>query len=136
MHTQRLHIGLNAHLLTAQAGYRSAGINGYIYNLIGALPEADPSLTYTVFVGRQGHPPSHPCLTARRTPWRTENPVRRILWEQVAQPVALWRTRPDLVHALAFVAPVVSRTPMVATVYDLSTIRNCCQRRDAFICAS
>lgn len=119
MHT---HIALSAHLLTAQAGYRSAGINGYMYNLIRALPDADPALAYTVFTGRQGQPPAHPRLAVRRTGWRTEQPARRILWEQVVQPVALWRTRPDLLHALAFVAPVLSRVPAVVTVYDLSFV--------------
>jgi glycosyltransferase involved in cell wall biosynthesis len=116
------HIGLNAHLLTAQAGYRSAGINGYIYHLVQALPGADPALTYTVFAGSQGDPPAHPRLTVRRTHFRTERPLRRILWEQFAQPVALWRTRPDLVHALAFVAPLICPVPAVVTVYDLSFV--------------
>ena len=47
------HVALNAHLLTAQAGYRSAGINGYIYNLIRALPDVDPSFSYTLLTGSQ-----------------------------------------------------------------------------------
>jgi glycosyltransferase involved in cell wall biosynthesis len=119
MHT---HVGLNAHLLTARSGYRSAGINGYIYNLIGALPDADPSFSYTVFTGSQGQPPPRERIAVRRPPWSTENPLRRILWEQVAQPVALWRLRPDLAHALAFVTPVLNLVPGVVTVYDLSFV--------------
>jgi glycosyltransferase involved in cell wall biosynthesis len=119
MHT---HVGLNAHLLTARTGYRSAGINGYIYNLIGALPGADPSFRYTVFTGSQGQPPSCERLAVRRTAWSTEHPLRRILWEQVVQPAALWRMRPDLAHALAFVTPVLTPIPAVVTVYDLSFV--------------
>jgi glycosyltransferase involved in cell wall biosynthesis len=118
----RTHIALNAHLLTAQVGYRSAGINGYIYHLLRALPDADPSLAYTVFVGKQGQPPAHERVAVRRAAWNTEHPARRIVWEQIAQPVALLRTRPDLAHALAFVTPVLSRVPSVVTVYDLSFI--------------
>ncbi|MBN2303912.1 MAG: glycosyltransferase family 4 protein [Anaerolineae bacterium] len=116
------HIGLNAHLLTAQAGYRSAGINGYIYNLIQALPDVDPSFSYTVFTGSQGQPPAHSRLMPRRTRWSTQSPACRILWEQVVQPVALVRARPNLLHALAFVGPVLSRVPLVVTVYDLSFV--------------
>jgi len=118
MHT----IGLNAHLLTAQAGYRSAGINGYIYNLLQALPQVDPSFQYIVWTGRHAQPPAEPRLTVRRSSWGTEKPLRRILWEQVIQPFAAWRSSPDLLHALAFVSPVLSRIPSVVTVYDLSFV--------------
>ena len=117
------HIALNAHLLTAQAGYRSAGINGYIANLLRALPDADPTLRYTVFAGPQATVPEGTRLRVRRGAWRTERPLARIAWEQIAQPVALARTRPDLAHQLAFVAPVLSRVPFVVTVYDLSFVR-------------
>jgi len=122
MTTATAHVGLNAHLLAAQAGYRSAGINGYIYNLLRALPEADPSFRYTVFTGQQSHPPEHERLAIRRTRWNTQSPIRRIAWEQLAQPLALRRMQPDLLHALAFVTPVFSRVPSVVTVYDLSFI--------------
>jgi glycosyltransferase involved in cell wall biosynthesis len=117
-----MHIGINAHLLSAQSGYRSAGISGYIYNVIQALPDADPTFTYTVFTGSQGQLEERARLAVRRTPWSTERPARRILWEQVMQPLALGRTRPDVQHALAFVAPVVNWIPSVVTVYDLSFV--------------
>jgi len=120
MHPTAAHIGLNAHLLTAQAGYRGAGINGYIAHLLRALPEADPALRYTLFVGAQAEPPTHPRMAVRRTRARTESALRRILWEQAALPVALARLRPDLLHALAFVAPLLGPVRAVVTVYDLS----------------
>ncbi|MBI5960009.1 MAG: glycosyltransferase family 4 protein [Chloroflexi bacterium] len=122
-HSEKLkHIILNAHLLAAQAGYRTAGINGYIYHLLRTLPEADPTLRYTVLAGSQGQPPEHDRMIARRTRYSTESPLRRILWEQLVQPFALRQTQPDLLHALAFVSPVFNRTPSVVTVYDLSFI--------------
>ena len=124
MQTTEHHIALNAHLLTAQSGYRSAGINGYITNLLRALPEADPALHYTLFVSEQSRPPSHPRVQIRRSRWDTAAPVRRVLWEQVAQPLALMRERPALLHALAFVSPVLNRTPSVVTVYDLSFVHH------------
>lgn len=117
------HIALNAHLLTAQAGYRSAGINGYIANLLRALPDADPSLRYTVFAGPQATVASGPRVRVRRSAWNTTHPLARIVWEQLAQPLALARAQPDLAHQLAFVAPVLSRAPFVVTVYDLSFVR-------------
>ncbi len=61
-------------------------------------------------------------MVIRRARWNTESPLRRILWEQAVQPWALRQVRPDLAHALAFVAPVFSRVPSVVTVYDLSFI--------------
>lgn len=122
MQPAEYHIGLNAHLLTAQAGYRSAGISGYIANLLRALPAADPALRYTVFAGPQAALPADSRLRVRRSAWRTERPLARILWEQIAQPLALERDRPDLVHQLAFVAPVLARRPFVVTVYDLSFV--------------
>ncbi len=122
MHTAQTHICLNAHLLTDAGSYRSAGIRGYIANLIRALPDADPTFTYTVFCGSQGGPPDHERLAVRRTPFSTQHPLRRILWEQFGQPAALWQVRPDAAHALAFVTPVLSRVPSLVTVYDLSFV--------------
>lgn len=122
MRTHDCHIVLNAHLLTAQTGYRSAGINGYIYHLLQALPDVDPAFTYTALMGDQAALQPRSQMRVRRTPWSTENPLRRVLWEQIMQPAALWRLHPDLVHALAFVAPVLNRVPTVVTVYDLSFV--------------
>lgn len=122
MITGNTHVSVNAHLLAAQAGYRSAGINGYIYHLLRALPDADPTFYYTVFTGSQARPPLHERVTVRRAHWDTQRPLRRIVWEQVLQPLALQQTHPALLHALAFVTPVFSRVPSVVTVYDLSFI--------------
>ncbi|MBN1287248.1 MAG: glycosyltransferase family 4 protein [Anaerolineae bacterium] len=114
-----LHVGINAHLLSGQAGYRSAGIHGYIYNLLRHLPAADPDARYTVFVG-VGRPALGPRLTVRAARLRTDRPALRVLWEQLIQPGAARRAGVDLLHALAFVAPLVAPCPSVVTVYDLS----------------
>jgi glycosyltransferase involved in cell wall biosynthesis len=113
-------IALNAHLLSAQAGYRRAGIHHYIYNTLVHLPDADPSLRYRILVG-EGTPPDHPHFAVRRSPLRTDHPIRRIVWEQAVQPFALGGT--DLVHEMAFVAPVIMPKPFVVTVYDLTFMR-------------
>jgi glycosyltransferase involved in cell wall biosynthesis len=116
---ETIHIGLNAHLLSGQAGYRRAGIHGYIANTLLHLPDADPDLRYTVFVG-EGHVPDHARFAVRRSRLPTGRPPGRILWEQAIQP---WQVGGlDLLHGMAFVSPLLTRVPSVVTVYDLSFI--------------
>jgi glycosyltransferase involved in cell wall biosynthesis len=113
------HIGLNAHLLSPQAGYRRAGIHGYIWQLLNHLPDA-AQWHYTVFTG-DGEPPPRPELHTRHSTFKTSQPVNRIMWEQFVQPFELEGL--DLVHEMAFVAPIVMPRPFVVTVYDLTFIR-------------
>ncbi len=113
-----MHIGLNAHLLSGQAGYRSAGIHGYIYNTLAHLAaEAPPDWRFTALVGAASAA-DLPGIAVRRARWDTQPPLRRIVWEQLIQPWQLGAF--DLYHALAFVAPLALPVPMVVTVYDLS----------------
>lgn len=115
-----MHIGLNAHLLSHQPGYRSAGIHIYIAGLLGALKAAlPPTWRLTAFVGA-ANPLQFPGVAMRRAAFDTQPPMRRILWEQGIQPFALAGF--DLHHALAFAAPALSPVPAVATIYDLSFI--------------
>ncbi|MBN2470250.1 MAG: glycosyltransferase family 4 protein [Anaerolineae bacterium] len=117
--TGQYRIGINAHLLSGQAGYRRAGIHGYIANTLRCLPAADPGLRHTVFVG-EGTPPDDPAFTVRRSRLPTGSPLVRILWEQAVQP---WQTGGlDLLHGMGFVSPVIARCPAVVTIYDLSFI--------------
>ncbi len=115
-----MHIGLNAHLLSGRAGYRSAGIHGYIYNTLAHLGAVVPeSWRLTALAGTQTQA-QFPNMALRHARFNTESPLRRIFWEQVIQPGQLGEF--DLYHALAFVAPVWLTVPMVVTVYDLSFI--------------
>jgi glycosyltransferase involved in cell wall biosynthesis len=116
------HIGLNAHLLSLSRSYRGAGISWYIINLLRNLAGVSPdTLRYSAFLSDKNfHDPSL-ALHVSRLP--TQRPVIRIFWEQFVQPLALRQKKVDLLHALAFVAPVVSPCPYVVTVYDLSFLR-------------
>lgn len=115
-----IHIGLNAHLLSGKAGYRSAGIHGYIYHTLAHLKAVAPDdWRFTAMVGA-GNPLTIDGITMRQASLDTESPLRRILWEQTLQPWDLGRF--DLYHALAFVSPLILRKPSVVTVYDLSFI--------------
>jgi glycosyltransferase involved in cell wall biosynthesis len=49
--------------------------------------------------------------------------VVRILWEQLAQPLALRQSKVDLLHAMAFAGPLLTPCPFVVTIYDLSFYR-------------
>jgi glycosyltransferase involved in cell wall biosynthesis len=116
-----MNIGLNAHLLSGKAGYRSAGIHAVIHNLLRYLPGVLPSdWQLTAMVGAD-NPLSYDGVTMRRARWNTESPGKRILWEQFVQPWQLGGF--DLYHALAFVAPLWLTVPMVVTVYDLTFMR-------------
>ena len=111
-------IGLNAHLLSRQPGYRAAGIHSYIANLLKHLPACAP--TDWSFEAMVGAANAHAIdgVQLSRSRFDTHSPLRRIFWEQVFQPAQLRQY--DLYHALAFVAPIVLNAPMVVTVYDLS----------------
>ncbi len=117
-----IRVGLSAQLLSLSETYRSAGIHRYIYHLLRALPEAAPEWQWVAFVGEARFRPSAG-LTVRRTRWPTANPWVRILWEQGVQPWAIRRERLHLLHALAYVTPVIAACPTVVTVHDLSFVR-------------
>ena len=114
-----VHIGVNAHLLSLAQGYRSAGINWYIHNLLCHLPDVDPEVRYTVFLGEKGYSAARSIqLQVSRLP--TSRPPARILWEQAFQPSALRRAQVDLLHGPAYVGPLASACPYVLTFHDLS----------------
>lgn len=114
------HIGINAHLLSGQAGYRSAGIHGYIYHTLAELAAAAPQdWRLTAMVG-QAATQTFDGIQLRRSGLDTSSPLRRILWEQGAQPWQLGEF--NLYHGTAFVSPLLLTKPSVITVYDLSFI--------------
>ncbi len=115
-------VALNAQLLRLTAGYRSAGIARYIFNLISALPEAAPEFELHAFTGEADAQEALRTLQVHLTRWPTFSPVVRILWEQAIWPAELMRHRFALVHALAFVSPFISFDPSIVTVYDLSFV--------------
>jgi glycosyltransferase involved in cell wall biosynthesis len=116
--TPKGHVGLNAHLLSLEENYRGAGINWYIYNLLCHLPDAGPELRYTAYLHEPRFAPRQG-LDVARPSWSTAKPLRRIVWEQLVAPFALLRDHVDLLHAMAFVSPLISPCPTVITVLDL-----------------
>ncbi|NJN99203.1 MAG: glycosyltransferase family 4 protein [Anaerolineales bacterium] len=116
-----MHIGLNAHLLSLSQSYRGAGISWYIFNLLKNLAGASPDFCYSAFLSEPAF--QEPALALHLSRLPTQRPAARILWEQFIQPLALRQARVDMLHALAFVAPLATPCPFVVTVYDLSFLR-------------
>jgi glycosyltransferase involved in cell wall biosynthesis len=116
---QAIHVGVNAHLLSLAESYRSAGISWYIQNLLRHLPQVDPKIRYTVFLGERRYR-GEDGLRLRRSCLPTHRPEVRIFWEQVIQPWVIRRAGIDLLHGMALVGPAASDCPSVITVHDLS----------------
>lgn len=116
-----LHIAINAHLLSSQAGYRSAGVHHYIYQLLRHLEPTDSS-RYTVLVG-EGEIPPNASLSPLRSRWPTGRAPVRVVWEHLVQPWTLHQINADLVHEPVFIGPLFSTCPTVITIHDLSFIR-------------
>jgi len=119
---RHVHVGLNAHLLSLGRNYRGAGINWYIYNLLCHLPRVAGHYRYTAFLSERRFSPEPP-LAVRLSHLPTVRAPVRIFWEQAIQPVVLRLARVDLLHAMAFVSPLLLPCPAVVTVYDLSFLR-------------
>ena len=51
---------------------------------------------------------------------QVHKPLTRILWEQTLFALQLLRENYALLHSLAYVSPLLNRTPSVVTLYDLS----------------
>lgn len=112
-----LRVGINAHLLSGEAGYRRAGIHQYIAQVLCHLPQDGDE--YVIFT-RHAEEWLDKVGTVHRSRWPTENRLARIAWEQLAWPWLAARHKIDLLHSMAFVTPWLSRCPAVVTVFDLS----------------
>ena len=118
---QQTHIGINAHLLSGEAGYRRAGIHQYVYQVLRHLP-ATAGRRYTVYTRQPAAADDPPNQRRRATPLPTERRLARIVWEQAVWPYAARRDRLDLLHSMAFAMPRLVPCPAVVTIYDLSFV--------------
>jgi glycosyltransferase involved in cell wall biosynthesis len=118
-----VHIAINAHLLSGQDSYRSAGVHQYILHLLRHLSSVDDDeMRFSALLGADALAPESD-LPLLRSRWRTDSPSRRVLWEQLIQPRVLRHIEADLVHEPVFVGPLVAPCPVVITIHDLSFIR-------------
>lgn len=120
MTTQAL-VVLNAHLVSGDNSYRSAGIHAYIVNLLRHL-EPDARMRYLALSG-PGALPEGIAVPVQASRLATHHPALRILWEQSRLPWELRRLKADLLHAPAFVGPLWAPCPQVITIFDLGFLR-------------
>ena len=116
----RPRVGLNAHLLSLTATYRGAGINGYIYQLLRHLPDADATMDYVAYLYDRSFN-AGAGLTVEASRWDTRSPWRRIAWEQTR--LAAASRGLDLLHGLAYATPLATGCPTIVSVHDLSFMR-------------
>jgi glycosyltransferase involved in cell wall biosynthesis len=120
---RQLHIGLNAHLLSTEAGYRRAGIHHYIDQVLRHLPQ-DDGLAYTVYTRHMDGWDDRPDMRFVGTRLPTGNRLARIAWEQSVWPIRARRDGLTLMHSMAFAMPRLAPCPAVVTIYDLSFVHN------------
>lgn len=116
-------MGLNGQLLSVAQSYRSAGVSGYIRQLLLHLPAATPGWQLHAFLPAQPFASPTGWQVHHTTRWDTRRPVQRILWEQLALPAAARSARLDLLHGPVNVNPLFSACPSVVTIHDLSFMR-------------
>ncbi len=114
-----IHIGINAHLLSAEAGYRRAGIHQYIDQTLRHLPPRD-GRAVTIYTRQLAGWPRRDDVRLVGTRLPTHKRTARIAWEQLVWPVAARRDRLTLMHSTAFAMPRLAPCPAVVTIYDLS----------------
>ena len=119
------HVGINAHLLSSAASYRSAGVSNYSRHLLAALGqmvvEGSTPHRFTAFLHATDFEPFG--IEIQRGSIALEKPAYRIAWEQGILPGALRRIQADVVHGLVNVLPLTTQRAGVVTVHDLSFLR-------------
>jgi glycosyltransferase involved in cell wall biosynthesis len=116
------HVGINAHLLSAESGYRRAGIHRYIDQILRHLPPGNR--TYSIYTRQTGLWNGRGDFRPVGTRLPTENRLARIAWEQVVWPVLARRDGLTLMHSMAFAMPRLAPCPVVVTIYDVSFIES------------
>lgn len=116
-------VGINGQLLSGAHSYRSAGVSGYIRQLLAHLPAAAPDLDLLAFVPNITVDTAPNLHIRRNTRWDTRRPARRIAWEQTALPLLAGRERLALLHGTVNVNPQFAPCPTVVTIHDLSFLR-------------
>lgn len=113
--------GINAQLLTAEAGYRRAGIHVYLSEVLKHLP-AHADLQYKSFATSQLPENKIAPIEWLKTMPITAHPLARIFWEQLLWPIRARWAGCGLIHGAAFSLPLASSIPSIVTIFDLSFI--------------
>jgi glycosyltransferase involved in cell wall biosynthesis len=121
---QPLRIGVNAlYLIPGGVG----GTEIYLRGLLRALAELDSANEYFIFTNRETGPdliPKAANFHAAPQAVRAESRPARILWEQIALPLAALRLRLDALLNPGFTAPLLAPCPQVTVFHDLQHKRH------------
>ncbi|MFT5193333.1 MAG: glycosyltransferase involved in cell wall biosynthesis [Cellvibrionaceae bacterium] len=113
--------GINAQLLTAESGYRRAGIHVYLSEVLKHLPPL-PEIHYKTFTTFPLPDSNITQMEWVETARMTTHPIGRIIWEQLVWPFRARWLGCNLIHGAAFALPFVTAIPSVVTIFDLSFI--------------
>jgi glycosyltransferase involved in cell wall biosynthesis len=119
-----LRLGVNALFLIPG---RVGGTEIYLNSLLRALAEIDPVNRYFIFTNRETGPDlaaGLPNFTLAPQPVRAVSRPARILWEQIALPLAALRLRLDAMLNPGFTAPLLCPCPQVTVFHDLQHKRH------------
>lgn len=114
-----VNIGINAQLLTSEAGYRQAGIHQYISQLLQHIPQHE-NWSFSLYTQYEPEWANRPDMALIKSALPLEKRAARIGWEQIVWPLAAKQQKHDLLHSMAFVTPQFTSIPTMVTVYDLS----------------
>ena len=113
-----IRIGVNAlYLIPGGVG----GTEIYLRNLLRALAEIDAENQYVVFTNRETGAdlvPERPNFRHAPQPIHARFRPARILWEQLALPLAARKYRLEVLLNPGFTAPIVCGCPMVTVFHD------------------
>ena len=114
-----MRIGINTFALSDRLGI--AGSGRYISELIKALVKLDHRHQLILF-GNADNLHLLPSDGCRRVNcgWQTTVRPLRVLWEQLALPLAVRRHRIDVLHSPVFVAPLLLPCASVVTILDMT----------------
>ena len=101
---------------------RNGGIETYFRELLAALVEEAPQHSYIVYLCTEAANYPLPAGNVKRVvfPFSGGRPALRYLWEQLVLPVQVRVDQLDLLHSLAYVAPLAIDCPSLLTVHDLN----------------
>ena len=103
-----------------------SGVERAVHSLLKALHETAPEFEFLIYYPRGlGRPSEKDAPNVRYRHPLIPNTFRplRICWDQAILPLRLRRDHIDLLHAPAYVGPLLSHVPSVLTIYDMIALK-------------
>ncbi|UCD58685.1 MAG: glycosyltransferase, partial [Candidatus Hydrogenedentota bacterium] len=101
----------------------SGGGETVALNLVPKVVALDRRNEYFIFLNKENRFVfgfDQPNVTEIRCSVRAHSRALRILWEQLTLPAQVRKYRLDLLHCPGITSPVISKCPVVVTIYDMN----------------